>query len=117
MLLRYGTTLLFFMEVRNSFIYFYVYYYEIFFLVESQEYGAAELMLRDCIHDINELRNCADCYKYSNEKINNKWFCLPCRIPHQLVWAKQKGYPYWPAKVKKTTKAIDEVPCFTRFFR
>lgn len=70
-----------------------------FFSAESQEYGAAELMLRDCKHDINELRNCVDCYKYSNEKINNKWFCLPCRVPHKLVWAKQKGYPYWPAKV------------------
>lgn len=56
-------------------------------------------MLQDCIHDINELMNCADCYKHSNEKINDKWFCLPCRNPHNLVWAKQKGYPYWPAKV------------------
>lgn len=66
---------------------------------ESQEYAASELMLNDCVHDIKELINCVDCYKHSNEKINNNWFCLPCRKPHNLVWAKQKGYPYWPAKV------------------
>lgn len=69
-------------------------------------------MLRDCVHDINELRNCVDCYKHSNEKINSKWFCLPCRVPHKLVWAKQKGYPYWPAKVITETDTSYDV----RFF-
>lgn len=68
-------------------------------LVESQEYDAAEFVIRDAIHDIAEMKTCVDCYKHSNEKIHQKWFCLPCRNPHQLVWAKQKGYPYWPAKV------------------
>lgn len=56
-------------------------------------------MVRDTWHDITELRNCSDCYKHSNEKGFAKWFALPCREPHALVWAKQKGYPYWPAKV------------------
>lgn len=69
-------------------------------------------MLSDCIHDIKELINCVDCYKHSNEKINNNWFCLPCRKPHKLVWAKQKGYPYWPAKVIKETETTSDV----RFF-
>uniref|UniRef100_A0A1Y1N527 MYND-type domain-containing protein n=2 Tax=Photinus pyralis TaxID=7054 RepID=A0A1Y1N527_PHOPY len=80
--------------------------------IESQEYGASEYMLEDCRHDLVELSNCLDCYKHSNEKINNKWFCLPCRVPHKLVWAKQKGYPYWPAKVLKET----EDTCDVRFF-
>lgn len=56
-------------------------------------------MVRDTLHDITELKNCSDCYKHSNEKINARWFTLPCPNPHRLVWAKQKGYPYWPAKV------------------
>ncbi|CAH1992326.1 unnamed protein product [Acanthoscelides obtectus] len=84
----------------------------IFHSVESQEYGAAELMVRDAHHDINEMKMCIDCYKHSNEKLNAKWFCLPCRVPHKLVWAKQKGYPYWPAKVIKETATH----CDVRFF-
>ncbi|KAF5303056.1 hypothetical protein FQR65_LT08385 [Abscondita terminalis] len=84
----------------------------IFHGIESQEYGATEYMLEDCRYDLVEILNCPDCYKHSNEKINNKWFCLPCRVPHKLVWAKQKGYPYWPAKVLKET----EDGCDVRFF-
>lgn len=84
----------------------------IFHGTESQEYGAAELMVRDTNHDINEMRNCVDCYKHSNEKLHPKWFCLPCRNPHELVWAKQKGYPYWPAKVIKVSDTHYDV----RFF-
>ncbi|KAG5882338.1 hypothetical protein JTB14_037623 [Gonioctena quinquepunctata] len=84
----------------------------IFHGIESQEFGAAELMVRDTLHDITEMKHCVDCYKHSNEKINSKWFCLPCRQPHQLVWAKQKGYPYWPAKVMNETDTHFDV----RFF-
>ncbi|EFA03764.2 zinc finger MYND domain-containing protein 11 isoform X2 [Tribolium castaneum] len=84
----------------------------IFHGIESQEYGAAELMIRDCMHDLTELKLCVDCYRHSNEKINAKWFCLPCRVPHKLVWAKQKGYPYWPAKVIQETSTHFDV----RFF-
>ncbi|XP_044267928.1 zinc finger MYND domain-containing protein 11 [Tribolium madens] len=84
----------------------------IFHGIESQEYGAAELMVRDCMHDLTELKLCVDCYRHSNEKINAKWFCLPCRVPHKLVWAKQKGYPYWPAKVIQETGTHFDV----RFF-
>uniref|UniRef100_A0A6P7GDG9 Zinc finger MYND domain-containing protein 11 n=1 Tax=Diabrotica virgifera virgifera TaxID=50390 RepID=A0A6P7GDG9_DIAVI len=79
---------------------------------QSQEYGAAELMVRDTLHDLTELTNCVDCYKHSNEKINAKWFCLPCRVPHELVWAKQKGYPYWPAKIIRVIESNYDV----RFF-
>lgn len=84
----------------------------IFHGMESQEYQAAEYVVRDTLHDISELKNCSDCYRHSNEKINLKWFTLPCRRSHKLVWAKQKGYPYWPAKV------IRESPthCDVRFF-
>lgn len=68
--------------------------------------------MEDCNHDIAELRNCSDCYRHSNEKVNSKWFCLPCSPPHKLVWAKQKGYPYWPAKIiKESDDTID-----VRFF-
>lgn len=26
------------------------------------------------------------------------WFIEPCRRPHPIVWAKLKGFPFWPAK-------------------
>ncbi|XP_075212466.1 zinc finger MYND domain-containing protein 11 [Lycorma delicatula] len=69
--------------------------------VHSVMADQARLMLRDCIYDLQEIRQCRDCYRVSNEKTNKHWFCKPCRPPHMLVYAKQKGFPYWPAKVIK----------------
>ncbi|KAF4530691.1 hypothetical protein B566_EDAN004930 [Ephemera danica] len=69
-------------------------------------------MLRDCLYDLAEMRQCQDCYRRSNEKTNKHWFCLPCNPPHMLVYAKQKGYPYWPAKVIRVEDDMYDV----RFF-
>lgn len=69
-------------------------------------------MYQDCCYDLQEIRRCADCYRISNEKSEKLWFCIPCRPPHQLVYAKQKGYPYWPAKVMQVNGNIYDV----RFF-
>lgn len=27
------------------------------------------------------------------------WCAMPCKTPHIIVWAKQRTYPHWPAKV------------------
>ncbi|KAK3923425.1 Zinc finger MYND domain-containing protein 11 [Frankliniella fusca] len=69
--------------------------------VHSPLADMARQMLRDCDYDLQEIRQCRDCYRMSNEKLDRHWFCQPCRPPHQLVYAKQKGFPYWPAKVIK----------------
>ncbi|KZC03913.1 Zinc finger MYND domain-containing protein 11, partial [Dufourea novaeangliae] len=69
-------------------------------------------MYQDCCYDLQEIRRCADCYRISNEKSEKMWFCLPCNPPHQLVYAKQKGYPYWPAKVMQVNDNVYDV----RFF-
>ncbi|XP_063229877.1 zinc finger MYND domain-containing protein 11-like isoform X2 [Bacillus rossius redtenbacheri] len=69
--------------------------------VNSSLADMARAMLRDCIYDLGEIRQCHDCYRTSNEKKDRHWFCQPCRPPHQLVYAKQKSFPYWPAKVIK----------------
>ncbi|XP_076376972.1 zinc finger MYND domain-containing protein 11 isoform X3 [Megalopta genalis] len=69
-------------------------------------------MFQDCCYDLQEIRRCADCYRISNEKSEKMWFCIPCNPPHQLVYAKQKGYPYWPAKVMQSNGNIYDV----RFF-
>lgn len=79
---------------------------------DSQEMESSKLMLQDCKYDLDELVQCQDCYRHSNEKSNSNWFCIPCKVPHALVWAKQKGYPYWPAKVIKVTNDQYDV----RFF-
>ncbi|XP_034938156.1 zinc finger MYND domain-containing protein 11 isoform X2 [Chelonus insularis] len=69
-------------------------------------------MYKDCCYDLKEIRRCADCYRISNEKSEKMWFCIPCNPPHQLVYAKQKGYPYWPAKVMEIKDNMYDV----RFF-
>ncbi|XP_012270991.1 zinc finger MYND domain-containing protein 11 [Orussus abietinus] len=69
-------------------------------------------MYQDCCYDLQEIRRCADCYRISNEKVEKMWFCIPCDPPHRLVYAKQKGYPYWPAKVMQVHDDIYDV----RFF-
>lgn len=80
--------------------------------VHSTLADMARQMLRDCIYDLQEIRQCRDCYRVSNEKVDKHWFCQPCRPPHQLVYAKQKGFPYWPAKVIK----VDGEQYDVRFF-
>jgi hypothetical protein len=55
-------------------------------------------MLKALEHDAEEIKNCVQCFVNSNEQPDN-WYCLPCEPPHTLVYAKQKGYCYWPAKV------------------
>ncbi|XP_037089430.1 zinc finger MYND domain-containing protein 11-like [Pollicipes pollicipes] len=79
---------------------------------ESQAAAVAGQVLQDCLHDVQEIRICRDCYRMSNEKPGKNWFCRPCRPPHELVFAKQKGYPFWPAKVMKTENDMFDV----RFF-
>ncbi|XP_046669765.1 zinc finger MYND domain-containing protein 11-like isoform X2 [Homalodisca vitripennis] len=80
--------------------------------VHSTVADHARLMLRYCTCDLQEIRQCRDCYKVSYGKNNKHWFCKPCRPPHMLVYAKQKGYPYWPAKVIKINGDLYDV----RFF-
>lgn len=84
----------------------------IYYGIHSCMADMARQMLRDCSYDLNEMRQCSACYRMSNEKRDKHWFCQPCDPPHDLVFAKQKGFPYWPAKVIR----IDDQCYDVRFF-
>lgn len=34
-------------------------------------------------------------------KLGSDWFTSPCNTPHLLIWAKQRTYPFWPAKLMR----------------
>uniref|UniRef100_A0A182Q901 MYND-type domain-containing protein n=1 Tax=Anopheles farauti TaxID=69004 RepID=A0A182Q901_9DIPT len=65
----------------------------------SFDYSAVMYLVADCVYDLSEIRRCPDCFRHSNEKAEAGWFARPCRTRHELVYAKQKSYQYWPAKV------------------
>uniref|UniRef100_A0A8C5MYP4 Zinc finger MYND-type containing 8 n=1 Tax=Leptobrachium leishanense TaxID=445787 RepID=A0A8C5MYP4_9ANUR len=57
----------------------------------------AKIIIKICEHEMNEIEVCPECYLAACQKREN-WFCEPCSNPHPLVWAKLKGFPFWPAK-------------------
>uniref|UniRef100_UPI00358E964A MYND-type zinc finger-containing chromatin reader ZMYND8-like isoform X4 n=1 Tax=Myxine glutinosa TaxID=7769 RepID=UPI00358E964A len=59
--------------------------------------ATARMIIKICEHEMNEIEICPECYLASCQKRDN-WFCEPCSSPHPLVWAKLKGFPFWPAK-------------------
>ncbi|XP_033982509.1 protein kinase C-binding protein 1-like isoform X7 [Trematomus bernacchii] len=59
--------------------------------------ATAKVIIKICEHEMNEIEVCPECYLSSCQKRDN-WFCEPCSPPHPLVWAKLKGFPFWPAK-------------------
>ncbi|CAG0915372.1 unnamed protein product [Notodromas monacha] len=71
--------------------------------------AASEAVQRKFEKELNVLRFCPDCYLRANrmsdeaaledrEKPGN-YFVSVCRLPHALVFAKYKTYPFWPGKV------------------
>ncbi|XP_014244075.1 protein kinase C-binding protein 1 isoform X2 [Cimex lectularius] len=60
----------------------------------------ARQLVKIAKQECEEMHNCSDCYRHANT-IKDKWFIEPCAKPHLLVWARLKGYPYWPGKVMK----------------
>ncbi|KAM8849140.1 zinc finger MYND domain-containing protein 11 isoform 1-T1 [Spinachia spinachia] len=79
--------------------------------VHSDQAEIARLLFSDTCHELNELLLCKNCFYLSNARPDN-WFCYPCTPNHDLVWAKMKGFGYWPAKVLQR----DESQVDVRFF-
>lgn len=60
-------------------------------------------------NEIYTIRLCHECYWNANHN-RNDWFTMSCTKPHLLIWAKQKGFPYWPAKlmaINREKRTID----------
>lgn len=70
---------------------------------QSRLTSIAKSMFRMFKHEVNEIEVCCDCYLSSIKKNNENWFADPCKVPHLLVYAKAKGFPYWPAKALRAT--------------
>uniref|UniRef100_A0A1E1XBM2 Kinase c-binding protein 1 n=1 Tax=Amblyomma aureolatum TaxID=187763 RepID=A0A1E1XBM2_9ACAR len=60
---------------------------------------SAKVLMKVCKQEMEDIEVCPDCYKNANT--HEAWFTEPCRRPHLLVWAKLKGFPYWPAKAMR----------------
>lgn len=56
----------------------------------------AKSLLKTCKQEMNQIETCSECYQNANTK--KDWFVEVCESPHILLWAKLKGFPYWPAK-------------------
>ncbi|GAB1860282.1 Protein kinase C-binding protein 1 [Camponotus japonicus] len=62
--------------------------------------NAAKQMIKVARQEVSEIEACPDCYAHGRNlpRPQPSWFIEPCRRPHPLVWAKLKGFPFWPAK-------------------
>ncbi|XP_016949050.1 protein kinase C-binding protein 1 [Drosophila biarmipes] len=64
---------------------------------------ASKALVKVCRQEANEIDTCPECYLNANS--SDEWFVKVCRHPHLLLWAKLKGFPYWPAKAMGSTNA------------
>ncbi|KYB27503.1 MYND-type zinc finger-containing chromatin reader ZMYND8 isoform X1 [Tribolium castaneum] len=71
---------------------------------QSKLTTAAKTIVKICKQEMAEIENCSSCYLNANTK-KHTWFVEVCPKPHLLVWAKLKGFPYWPAKVMSINSA------------
>ena len=62
--------------------------------------NAAKQIIKLARQEVSEIEACPDCYAHGRNlpRPQPSWFIEPCHRPHPLVWAKLKGFPFWPAK-------------------
>ncbi|CAK1548603.1 unnamed protein product [Leptosia nina] len=69
----------------------------IFNNLQSKLTQAARTLVRLCRTEMGEIEACPECYAAAHAR-KLTWFTDVCSTPHILLWAKLKGFPYWPAK-------------------
>lgn len=72
---------------------------------------AAKALQKVSKQEVGDIETCAECYLNANTMTDN-WFTEVCAKPHLILWAKLKGFPYWPAKAMSINSTLVDV----RFF-
>lgn len=78
--------------------------------------NAAKQIIKTAKQEVAEIEACPDCYVRGRNlpRPQPSWFIEPCRQPHPLIWAKLKGFPFWPAKAMPRVNGQGHVD--VRFF-
>ncbi|XP_050350584.1 protein kinase C-binding protein 1-like isoform X2 [Nymphalis io] len=76
----------------------------IFNTLQSKLTGGARALVRSCRAEMGEIEACPECYAAAHAR-RPTWFTDVCSTPHVLLWAKLKGFPYWPAKGMSVSSA------------
>lgn len=78
--------------------------------------NAARQTIKTARQEVSEIEACPDCFAHARNlpRPQPSWFIEPCRRPHPLVWAKLKGFPFWPAKAMPRVNGQGHVD--VRFF-
>ncbi|XP_063372502.1 MYND-type zinc finger-containing chromatin reader ZMYND8-like [Cydia amplana] len=76
----------------------------IFNTLQSKLTTTARALVRSCRAEMGEIEACPECYAAAHAR-RPTWFTDVCSTPHLLLWAKLKGFPYWPAKAMTVSHA------------
>ncbi|XP_048005449.1 protein kinase C-binding protein 1-like [Leguminivora glycinivorella] len=76
----------------------------IFNTLQSKLTTTARALVRSCRAEMGEIEACPECYAAAHAR-RATWFTDVCSTPHLLLWAKLKGFPYWPAKAMTVSHA------------
>eukprot|EP00118_Oscarella_pearsei_P013036 m.100340 g.100340 ORF g.100340 m.100340 type:complete len:676 (+) comp37088_c0_seq2:417-2444(+) len=68
----------------------------------SELTDTARAIVKLCKREVAELLLCPECYRLAIKRPAS-WFTRACSKLHKPVWAKLRGYPYWPGKVVNQT--------------
>ncbi|XP_035209696.1 protein kinase C-binding protein 1-like, partial [Stegodyphus dumicola] len=80
----------------------------------SNEVQGAKRLLKSFKTELMDIEACPECYenKISEVRFLPDFFSRICKDPHTIIWAKLKGFPYWPAKSLRIVEDAADV----RFF-
>ncbi|XP_069960221.1 MYND-type zinc finger-containing chromatin reader ZMYND8-like isoform X4 [Cherax quadricarinatus] len=82
----------------------------------SKVSSMARTLVKILKQEMSEIETCPDCYMNAHQNPNS-WFTEACRSAHPLIWARLKGFPFWPAKAVKWRDGNVDVRFFGRHDR